>query len=211
MIFKMKKEELYLHASKIALNNSKLIYDEANLLSNENHPARAFALTIISLEESAKAFLLRLISLNIVEEKKTMDFVRNHDNKLLQSSKILSFSMKIADVILDLIKMSETEGRIPKVPEWDNYKINVKAWAELFDKVSKFHKIKLDSFYVDVRGDEIIDPNTKFEKNPASEILGMADLQITIIKALIDLKDYEFFNMWTEPFVSQIKIDNLLK
>ncbi|TLX66254.1 MAG: AbiV family abortive infection protein, partial [Thaumarchaeota archaeon] len=62
MIFKKKKEQLYKQASEIALDNSQKMYDEAMILYDREHYARGFALGIISLEESAKAFLFRLIS-----------------------------------------------------------------------------------------------------------------------------------------------------
>lgn len=212
MIFKKKEEDLYLKASKLAFENAKIIYDEAKLLNNEGHSARGFTLSIISLEESAKAFLLRLISLNLVDERKTMNFVRKHDTKLLQSSQILSFSFNLASIILDYVKIAQEQGYIKtKVPIPEQYKKNVKAWSELAKMVANFHRIRLDSIYVDVREGKIIDPNDMFKKEPVSEILELVEMQITVVKVFINMPNSQFLEVWKEPLASQLNMEYFSK
>lgn len=191
MIFKKKKKrDLYFKASKLALDNSRLIHDEAQFLIDENHYARGFALSIISLEESAKSFLLRLISLDLVYEDKTMKFVRNHENKLQQSSQILSLSPKLIQAFVGLAQMArdagyiKTEVEIPK-----DYDDKIKQLEEITQMVAKYHNKKNDSLYVDVREGKIIDPNEITKKEQASTILEMANMQIGIVEIAHKLDD----------------------
>ena len=68
MIFKNKKGALYKQASKVALDNSQKIFEEAKILYDKEHYARGLALGITSLEESSKAFLFRFVSLVLLNQ-----------------------------------------------------------------------------------------------------------------------------------------------
>ena len=212
MIFKKKKEDLYLKASKLALDNSKKIYDEAKLLIDEDHYARGFALCVISLEESAKSFLLRLISLNLYHEIKTMKFVHDHENKLQQSSQILSFSTKFLEMIIEFAKMAQKDGYIKtKLPLPDDYQDRLGELTNLAERIAKFQSRKNDSLYVDVREGKVINPNNTIKKEQASAMLEIVNMQIGIVKIFVDVDDAKFLAMWKEPFASLLKIDELLK
>lgn len=212
MMIKKKKEILYRQASKVALENSKMINAEARILNDKEHYARGFALSVISLEESSKAFLFRLISHDVVDERKTMNFVHNHESKLLQSTQILAFGLKLAEVLFNAMKIAEAEGKIPNISSVEDYQKNIELWTTIFENMKKFfHKLKLDSLYVDVREGKIMSPSN-FTKTLPSEIIGMADLQINIIETLMDLKDSQFLDLLEEPTVSQfLKINHILK
>lgn len=212
MIFKKKKRDLYFKASKLALDNSKLIHDEAEFLIGKNRHARGFALSIISLEESAKSFLLRLISLDLVHEDKTMKFVRIHENKLQQSSQILSLSPKLIQVFVGLAKMAQDSGYIKtefQLPT--DYEEKIKQLEEITQMVAKYHNKKNDSLYVDVREGKIINPNEMIKKEQASSILEMAYMQVGIVEIALKLDDSKCLEIWKTSYVSMLKIDHLLK
>ena len=213
MIFKKKKEELYKKASKIALDNSQKMYDEAKILHNKEHYARGLALGITSLEESAKAFLFRLISLNLYDEHKTMKFVHDHEDKLQQSSQILSFSTKLIGFIFDSIiwahKTGLIKGNINEIPK--NYKQNLAGWEEVAKHIAKTHHLKLDSFYVDVREGKVINPNDIITKEELSEMLDIFKIQMFIVETFVNMSDSQVMAVWKEPIGSSLKIDNLLK
>lgn len=212
MIFKKKKQDLYLKASKLALDNSRLIYDEAKLLVDENHYARGFALCVISLEESAKSFLLRLVSLDLVYEYKTLKFVRIHENKLQQSSQILSLSSKLIEAIIGLVEMAqkagyrETELSLPK-----DYKEKLEQIRKLAEMIAKYHNKKNDSLYVDVREGKIINPNDIVKKELVLAMLEMANMQIGMVEIGLKLDNSQFLTIWKTPYASILKIDDLLK
>lgn len=213
MVFKMKKEELYKEASKIALDNSQMLYDEAKLLQSKECYARGFALGITSLEESAKAFLFRLVSLNLTDKDKTMKFVHDHENKLQQSSQILSFSVKLMELIIELIKMAIQAGlikaEINEIPK--DYKKNIQAYEIIAKHIPKIHHIKLDSFYVDVREGKIINPNDIIKKEELSEMLGIFEMQMLIVERFVNMSDSQVMAIWKEPIALSLKIDDLLK
>ena len=216
MIFNNKKEKLYKNASKIALGNSQNIYNEAKLLIDEEYYARGFALCVISLEESAKSFLYRLISLDLVYEDKTLQFVRRgydaHKNKLQQSSLILSFSTKFLGVIIEFAKMAHEEGHIKeKFPLPNDYKERLEELVKLSERIAKFQSRKNDSLYVDVREGKIIDPNNMVKKEQALTMLEIVNMQTGIVKPFIYLDNAKFLAMWKEPLMSQLKIKELLK
>ena len=212
MIFKKKKEELYHKASKLALDNSELLYDEANILIDKDHYARGFVLCVISLEESTKSFLFRLISLNLVNEYKTMNFVHIHDNKLQQSSHILSFSTKLAEMLIELVKMAQKDGYLKtKLPLPHDYKERLEELTKFVERVAKLQSRKNDSLYVDVREGKIINPNDMIKKEQALMMLEMVDMQIGIVKSFIVMDNAKFLAMWKEPFALLLKIDELLK
>ncbi|WP_165775225.1 AbiV family abortive infection protein [Nitrosotalea sinensis] len=203
---------MYFKASKLALDNSRLICDEAQFLIDKNHYARGFALSIISLEESAKSFLLRLISLDLVYEDKTMKFVRNHESKLQQSSQILSLSPKLIQAFVGLAQMAQDAGYIKteiEIPK--NYHEKIKQLEEITQMVAKYHNKKNDSLYVDVREGRIINPNEITKKEQASTIAEMADMQIDIVEIAHKLDDSKCLEIWKSPYVSMLKIDHLLK
>lgn len=213
MIFKKKKKrDLYFEASKLALINSRSICDEARFLINEEHYARGFALSIMSLEESAKSFLLRLISLDLVYEDKTMKFVRIHENKLQQSSQILSLSPKLIQVFVGLAKMAQEAGYVEAEIELPkDYAEKLRQLEEVTRLVAGFHNKKNDSLYVDVRGGKIINPNETISKNQTLSIIEMADMQIDIVEIAHKLDDSKCLEIWKTPYVSMLKIDHLLK
>ena len=213
MIFKKTKKELYKEASKIALDNSQKMYNEAKILYDKEHYARGLALGITSLEESAKAFLFRLISLNLYDEQKTMKFVHDHEDKLQQSSQILSFSVKLMELIIDLVIMAHKngviKGDINEIPK--NYKKNLAGWGVLAKHTAKTHDMKLDSFYVDVREGKIINPNDMINKEELSEMLDIFEMQMLIVERFVNMSDSQVMAIWKEPIASSLKIDNLLK
>jgi len=213
VIFKKKKEESYKEASQIALDNSQKMYDEAKILYEKEHYARGFALGITSLEESAKAFLFRLISLNLYGEHKTMKFVHDHENKLQQSSQILSFSAKLMGIIIDLVIMAHKSGLIKgdinEIPK--NYKKNIEGWDEVAKHIAKTHDMKLNSFYVDVREGKIINPNDMINKEALSEMLDMFKMQMVIVERFVNMSYSEVMAIWKEPVASSLKIDTLVK
>jgi AbiV family abortive infection protein len=74
----MKPNQLYLEASKIVLKNSSKLNQESKLLIDNNHLARGFSLCILTIEELAKAFFYRCVSVNLIDESKTQIFIKNH-------------------------------------------------------------------------------------------------------------------------------------
>jgi len=213
MIFKKnKKRELFFKASKLALDNSRSIFDEAQLLIDMHHYARGFALSIMSLEESAKSFLLRLISLDFVYEDKTMKFVRNHEKKLQQSSQILSLTPRLVELIIEIAKMAKESGTLEseiEIPK--DYKEKLRELDESTQRVAKYHSKKIDSLYVDVREGRIINPSEIIKKESATSMSELAGMQIGLVEIALRLDDSKCKEIWKTPYVSMLKIDHLLK
>lgn len=207
-----KKEKLYEKASKLALTNATMMHEEANLLYDNKHYARCFALGITSLEESAKAFLLRLISLDLVDESLTMDFIRNHKKKLEQSGRILSFMIELLKLIGNLLPLIEVKKS--QIENWqNNIKENVKTYTILAQEIAKSHNRKLDAFYIDVRNKKIINPNEMFTEENASALLEIVKMQNSSSKIFVNIGKNDFLRMWNDPsnFASILKIKKLLK
>lgn len=213
MPFKNKKEELYKQASKIALDNSQKMFEEAKILYDKEHYARGLGLGITSLEESAKAFLFRLISLDLCDENKTMKFVHDHEDKLQQSSQILLFTVKFIEFIIDLIieshKHGVIKGDINEIPK--DWRKNLEDWRTLAEYIAKTHSVKLDSFYVDVREGKIIDPNTMIDKKGLSEMFDLFEMQMGMVERFVNISDSEVLAIWKDAMSSSLKIDSLLK
>jgi len=207
-----KKEKLYQKASKLALTNAMMMYEEANLLYNNKHYARCFVLGITSLEESAKAFLLRLISLDLVDESLTMDFIHDHKKKLEQSGRIMSFMIELLKLIGSMLPFME--GKRSQIKKWqNNIRENAKTYTILSQEIAKSHNRKLDAFYVDVRNKKIINPNDMFTEENASALLEIVKMQNSSSKIFVDIGKNDFLRMWNDSsnFASVLKIRKLLK
>ncbi|CUR51795.1 protein of unknown function [Nitrosotalea devaniterrae] len=197
---KTKKYNLYLKAAKTSLNNANLLHDEASLLIDVDHFARGFALCVLSLEESSKAFLFRYISLNPHDEDKTLRLIRDHEKKLYQSEAILSFSFKMAQFLFELTEIM-LKGTKDK-QQLDNFTNRFDKDAfELFrdgieNTLKQLHRKKLDSLYVDIRDGKIIDPNQLLTNKQVKQVLDLAKVHSEIITNVVMAKDELLTNMW---------------
>lgn len=186
------KYNLYLEAAKTALNNASLLYDEASLLIDVNHFARGFALCVLSLEESSKAFLFRYISLNLHNETKTLKLIRDHEKKLYQSALILStsfktilFSFEILKTMLEALKDKQHLANLKN--KFDKNKLE--RFRKGIAMLNHLHRKRLDSIYVDIREGKIIDPNQSLSKKQIKEISDLAEVQHDIVKNVVTSKD----------------------
>lgn len=212
MIFKKIKPNPYLDVSKVSLNNSKIICEEAKIFLDQKHYARGFALGAISLEESAKSFMFRLISLNLYDEKKKGK-IYVHKIKYKQTSYILNFSSKWIEVIVGLLQIGKkydlvkTEDDIP-----DNFTEIVQKYIKIIKTPEEFEDRKNNALYVGIDGKgKVLDPNNSVNESEVSQILDVAEMQIGIVERFINIEDSKIIEMSKEPEFSKLKIDDLLE
>jgi AbiV family abortive infection protein len=163
----MKKHQLYLESSKIALNNSSRLYQESKLLLDNDHFARGFSLCVLTIEELSKAFLYRCVSANLIDESKTRKFVKDHKKKITQSASILTFAVFITEHLMDLVNALEHDKT---KPDHKDHTYPTELTKAAFSSIKKTietlygtHEKRLDCLYVDIREGKIIDPNQLIE------------------------------------------------
>ncbi len=165
-----------------------------------NHFARGFALCVLSLEESSKAFLFRYISLNLHDEDKTRRLIRDHEKKLYQSEAILSFSFKMAQFFFEFIEIILKGSKDKQQLNNFTNRFDKDAFELLKDGIEntlkQLHRKKLDSLYVDIRDGKIIDPNQLLTNKQVKQVLDLAKVHSEIITNVVMAKDELLTNMW---------------
>jgi AbiV family abortive infection protein len=205
MIFKKTEKELYKEASKIALENAQMLYDEAKLLKENNYYARGFALGITSLEESVKALLFRAVSVDIFDVEKTRRFVRDHESKLEQSGQILTSLGEFVAMLIVLFKNGQERGVFQQeTPISEDYRKVKELFPLLGKKIANSQNTKLDSLYVEVRGSTIINPRKVIKKEATSSLFHIVEAQNEIVAILINLENDQFVELCKIQAVAKI-------
>lgn len=205
----MKKNNLYFKASKIANKNALNLCQESKLMIDNDYLARGFALGVLSIEESAKSFLYRCVSVDMLTEKKLKQIVVDHEKKLYQSGLILTLAFFIMDHLIKLAEIIERDKQ-KNEPNYSTFpseltKHGLEAAKKAVDILRNAHKIKLDSLYVDVRDNKIVNPEEIIDKKKASQILFGAEITIDIIKSFIELDDVKIYEFLKTELASLLK------
>jgi AbiV family abortive infection protein len=156
------QNRLYLKAAKAAYENSLALFEDAKLLYRHKRYPRAYALSVLSCEEFAKAFLYKCIACGFVVDpnfSRDLDF---HELKLAHLAHILSMAQVIRFII----------AKLPKAIEHDKkYKEHSEHIApSVFDRASRIdpmplidvlrgaHYFKILALYVDIKDGNLLRP-----------------------------------------------------
>src|SRR5215204_5556978 len=83
---------VYEKAAKAAYGNCLQLLNDANLLFNNSRFARGYALSILCLEEFAKSFLYKCVSVGLITDNEFDKDIRKHDEKLYHALHIMLLS-----------------------------------------------------------------------------------------------------------------------
>lgn len=205
----MRKNQLFLKSSKTALNNSTRLYQESKLLLDNDHLARGFSLCVLTIEELAKAFLYRCVSVNLIDESKTRKFVKDHKKKITQSALILTFAVFITEHLVDLVNALKHDKTKPDHKDHtyptELTKAGFSSIKKIIEALSGTHETRLDCLYVDIREDKIIDPNQLIDKKKAFDIFSTCEILLDVVKAFVEFDDKQIRELWEHDLVTILK------
>lgn len=145
----MDLKALAIYESKILLNVFEL-FEEAEILYQHGHYARAYALAHLSFEENAKATLLTYLAMDIIAGREiTPETIQD----IFTSQLFINHKYKLRIAFL-------------KLPGYD-YQQTVKLTKDL-------NEIKNKSLYTDILEGEMFKPSDFFEEGQASMMLDIA-------------------------------------
>ena len=108
---------IYKEAAVKSYENALDLQKDAKLLYNKKRFARAYSLSVLSIEELSKAYLYKGISERRIDEKQVKKFkkaILNHSLKLGMFSLLLGYSQLSSDTVTYL----KTQSDIKKDYRW---------------------------------------------------------------------------------------------
>lgn len=198
-------KKVYEEAVLAAYKNSLDLKDEARLLFNNSFYSCAYALAVLSFEESSKAFLYKCVSAGLIEDRDFNRDIRNHEEKLFHVIHLL---------LIHYISFAKNERLFKAIEHDKNEKDHSKHIAvealkkyfttdpeeekELMDKYlgifNDMHNVKLKALYVDIQKDKIIKPKEVIDKERSYEIIDLLGF-LNGFDIVLSESDEQFKNM----------------
>jgi hypothetical protein len=176
--------EVYEKAAKAAYENCLQLLNDANLLYNNSRFPRAYVLSILCLEEFAKSFLYKCVSVNLITD---MDFdadIKKHGEKLYHALHIMLFPYAMGyrqQKLFDAIEHDKYEKDHSKHISFEAFKRFYDIFkysddtSEMTESVLEVfkdaHLLKLKGLYVDVQHSNIIVTQDIIEPNKCKQVL----------------------------------------
>lgn len=163
--------------ARASYDNSLDLLWEANYLMEKKRYSRAYALGVLSAEESAKAFLWKAFSIGIITDPKFPKDLTDHNLKLGHLMHIMvvpNILGKHADEIKEAIKQDKgttdhSKHILPAV--YQRIGKDHEPILEVIRIFGRAGKSKLAGFYVDIDGDGIQRPSEVITSKMAEELL----------------------------------------
>lgn len=200
---KPERRTLFKKATDVALQNAEDLFEESLLLFENKFYPRAFSLGILTCEEMAKAFLYRCVSLEILQEDEISKLVKEHEEKIRQSGDLMALAWLFSEHLDEINKAIEHDKNYPDHKDHifndvlgklipDSARIVVK-------NILKAQNLKLDSLYVHVQENNIINPRDVIGRKKCDELFSLIGRTIGMLNFL--KKDDEIFAGMTQKFL----------
>lgn len=207
-VVKPERRKLFKKAAKATMNNAEDLFEESLLLFENKFYPRAFSLGILTCEEMAKAFIYQCVYHEILREDEIQKLVLEHEEKILRSGHLMAIA----------VLLSEHDDEIEKAVEHDKGKHDHKdhkllkvlnKWGPksagvAVDRLFKAQSLKLDSLYVHVRENKIIEPKDIVDKKKCDDLFTTIARTMSMTNAMLDHDEF-FPKMVTQFFGSTIK------
>jgi AbiV family abortive infection protein len=153
---------LYEEAAKKSYENALDLQKDARLLYDKKRYARAYALSVLSIEELCKAYLFKGVAEGTIKEEKVkllQKAIINHSIKLNMISLMLGISQLSSETTSYLNKADIGKDLPPPTFHED-----VNKFLKVMEKFEEFGKAKLNALYVDINGSGVISPRSEMNK-----------------------------------------------
>ncbi len=184
--------------ARASYDNSLDLLWEANYLMEKRRYSRAYALGVLSAEESAKAFLWKAFSVGIITDPKFPKDLRDHNVKLGHLIHIMAVPNllgKYADEVKAAMEQDKgtTDHSKHVLPEL--FQRIGKDKEPIFEVIRIFgmaSKSKLAGLYVDTEGDHIQRPSEVITSKMAEELLVFLNEALPGFFEILKRKDGRF-------------------
>ena len=158
---------LLIKAIDECLKNAISFLSDAKLLMNEKSSyGHAFSLCVLADEETAKAFFLKAVSQEILKYEDIQHHIYSHQSKL-----------KI-QILLELVEKTISSNLLETLinlePYYEEMRIQLvnnhfrRYRADIRKKREYLNKRKQNGFYVEIKGDDVLSPNSFSEDETRS-------------------------------------------
>lgn len=187
---KPERQKLYKKAAKVTIQNAEDLFEEALLLFENKFYARSFSLGILTCEELAKAFIYHCVYLEILKEDEISKLIKVHEEKILKSGHLMAVAYLFSEHIEEITEAVEHDKDKPDHKDHKFIQVLNKRSPQSAEVVVKnifnAQNLKLDSFYVQVRENQIIDPRKIVDRKKCDELFDLIGKTMSMLKYLCD-------------------------
>lgn len=200
---KQDRKELFKKASHIALDNAVELFEDAAILFELKRYPRAFSLGILTCEEMAKTFIYQCVALEILQEDEINKLVKVHEEKILKSGHLMTLAILFSDHMDEIVKAINHDNDKPDHKDhiFNDVmnKYGMHSAAIVVKNLINAQSLKLDSLYVHVRENKIINPKDVADEKKCEELFTIIGKTMSLLKYLKDKDDV--FVLYTEKFL----------
>jgi AbiV family abortive infection protein len=199
---------VYEKAAKAAYENCLQLLDEANLLYNNSRFPRAYVLSILCLEEFAKSFLYKCVSVGLITDKDFDVDIKKHEEKLYHAVHIMLFPYAMGyrqqkfNEAIENDKHEKDHSKHVSLEAFERlynifkYTDDIPEMTESVNEIFKdAHLLKLKGLYVDIQRNNIIIPQDIIDSNKCKRVLEFLNRCANGFDTILGSNDDHFKNL----------------